>query len=72
MLDTQCIHGVADCSVPRRPAQTAACERRLAAVRAEAAALEAELRDYRARAHALLKAKDGDLRAAKDSARCGA
>lgn len=35
----------------------------------DCARLEGELRDYKARAHALLKAKEGELKAARDIVR---
>lgn len=41
----------------------------MAAARDEAQRAEAELRDYKARAHALLKAKSTEIQSAKDVAR---
>lgn len=49
--------------------QVRAAEQKAAAAREEAARLEAELRDYKARAHALLKAKTTELQSAKDVAK---
>ena len=46
-----------------------AAEARLVEARAEAVRLEGELRDYKARAHALLNSKEVELQAAKDVAR---
>ena len=50
-------------------ADVAAAEARLGAAQQSVARMEAELRDYKARAHALLKAKETELRAAKDIVR---
>lgn len=49
--------------------QVRAAEQRVAAAQEEVGRLERELREYKARAHALLNAKAAELRSAKDEAR---
>ncbi len=53
--------------IPPPPLQISAAEQRASAARADAQRADAGLRDYKGRAHALLKAKEMELQAVRNS-----